>query len=143
MRCKDMRMSIYELLTFCEIDKVNVVDNESGYTATIECVKDKSLCKTWFEKCIRYICIQVEVSNYLPNSKSTAYITEFIKKNINTFNEFLNEVAFTGFRPKDIDRDIEGEEFKLIYLDSMFYWIIKNKFTDDQYHKLFKLLSKQ
>ena len=84
-----MRMTIYEILLFCEKDSIKVVDiNDNKIKIDIKCKTSKKECDTSAKKLTRFFCTQLELGNYHPEGYSEVYLDEFIEKNKSAFELF-------------------------------------------------------
>ena len=86
-----MRMTVYEAFCFCEIDRINVIDDESDYTTSLYCNMKKNANKTAHERLMWFFCTNIEICNYRPNGFSTAFLTEFIERFSTPFLTFAKE----------------------------------------------------
>lgn len=133
-----MRMTIYEMFLFCEIDGTDIADDVYDWVNYFGCCMDKSKSKDAYDKCMRYFATHIEVSNYRPKWYSNAFVSEFIHKNIDAFTKFMNENNITGFRPCEYD-EIDDELFYDLYMNT-FGSLINGNYSDSQYAELLKLL---
>lgn len=134
-----MRMTIYELLSFVEgIDGIDIGDDVFDFVTHIDCHIKKGDCQDNYDKCMRYLCTQLELSNYKPNWYSNCYISEYIKKNIVAFDRFMNEENEEKFQPQNYD-DIDDETFYDLYLNTFENLVVGN-YADEDYEKLLRYL---
>lgn len=134
-----MRMTIYEFLSFCEdVDGLDIGDDVYDFVTHIDCKLKKGQCKDNYDKCMRYLCTQMELGNYRPNWYSTCYISEYIKKNIVAFNRFMNEENDEKFQPQHYE-EIDDETFYDLYLNT-FENLVAGNYADEDYEKLLRYL---
>lgn len=123
-----MRMSIYEAFCFCEINSIEVIDDESDYTALLSCKLNKKEAKTAYDKLMRFFCTHIEISNYRPSSYSNAFITEFIDKNRTEFELFAKETnSFDSLGKPNLHKVFDS--------------FIKNKHSDDDCGRFLNMLN--
>lgn len=132
-------MTIYELLSFVEgIDGIDIGDDVYDFVTHIDCHIKKGECKDNYDKCMRYLCTQLELSCYRPNWYSNCYISEYIKKNIDAFTKFMDEENDEKFKPKNYE-DIDDEMFYDLYLNTFENLVVGN-YADQDYEKLLNYL---
>ena len=132
-----MRMTIYETLVFCDIDDLDIADDIYDFANNIGCERDKSKIKDPYDKLMRFFCTHIELSNYRPKWYSNAFVSEFIKKNIDVFNKFMEEENNEMFRPSTYD-EIDDETWYDLYMQT-FANLINGNYSDRQYDKLYKM----
>ena len=133
-----MRMTIYEMFIFCELEDTDICDVKYDFANNFACYTKKGDCKDYYDKLMRMFATQIECEHYRPKWYSPCYITEYIEKNIDVFNKFMNEENNESFRPKNYT-DIDDETWYDLYMET-FKNLINGNYSERQYEKLYKML---
>lgn len=134
-----MRITLYELFQLCDIESTDIGDDVYDWCENFSCYTDKSKCKEYYDKLMRFFAIKIECDRYRPNWYSNCFVSNFIRENIEVFTKFLNEENIEGHRPMDYANEpMDDELFYDLYMGSMRF-LIAGEYSEKQYEKLFKM----
>jgi len=90
---------------------------------------------------MHYVCINIQVTKYVPDWYTQTTIEEFLWENRDVFEPFFNENNREGYRPKDYDQIDPNEDtgFYEAYMMPM-ESLISGNYSESAYKRLYKKL---
>lgn len=95
-----------------------------------------------YSKVMKLLADNIDFVEYREDGYSPCKVAEFIEKNIDKFNQFLNVVYNEEFKPQNFEKQytVNDEEFYDIYMDMMSE-LIRGDFEDEDYQLLLDIFN--
>lgn len=137
-------MKIIDIIKVNNKNGFDIADDTWDCGNYFECNTSLAECKDDYYRVQYVIGTQLEVIKLQLDWFTICNISEFIIKNIDMFNEFLNKVYKEEYQPQNMEEPIDPDDeyWCDFYIDGMFFDILNGNFAEPDYTILYNLMKK-
>lgn len=140
------QMSLFDTLRLAGSDGCDICDDIYDWGTYLGCPESWEKCSDYYEKCMLLFALNLTCLKYNDQAYSICKVTEFIWRNREPFERFMNEENKLEYTPRywqkkgeTIDPDEDGI-FYDVYMETFESLLIGN-YSESDYQKLFKYLT--
>lgn len=122
----------------------DISDRTWDWGEYFDCADKLKNCGDYYDKVQWVLGKEIEVDKFDTTWFTVCDISGFIMKNIDVFNEFLNDVNREEWQPQNWEKQPEqdDEEFYELYIEGMFQDLLAGGYSEKSYEKLYRIMEK-
>lgn len=132
--------TIADVMKFSDTDSLDIGDEVFDWGENIDYIPESN---DGYNRVMKYFINNIECIKYSKDWYSTCKVSEFIEKNIDKFNTFLNEAYQEQYQPQNQEKQYtikeDPEEFYDMYMDMMSS-LLRGSFATSDYDLLADIL---